>query len=125
VNVLRDTHSALVPDGLVLDFHPVTPPWPRVETDGRKLGRLQDASFCEDLRATEGGMDEVVRQGLYQRLAARTHEMREYYEDAEELLESWEEGEWLSPELERRLRAATGPVELVEKVVFRLYRRIG
>jgi hypothetical protein len=127
VNVLRDTHSALVPGGWLLDFHPVAPPWPRVVARGKELGELREETFLDDLRATEGGMREAGRLGLFKRVAARTHEIAEHYDDADEAIDAWrdEEEDWLSPELERRLRATTGPVDVVDRLVFRLYRRLG
>jgi hypothetical protein len=126
VNVLRDTHSALVPGGLLLDFHPIAPPWPRVVGRGEKLGDLREESFLEDLRATEGGMRETVRLGFFKRCAARTHEIAEHYDDPDELLETWsdDEGNWMSADQERRLRATKGPVDVVERVVFHLYQRL-
>ena len=126
MNVLRDTHRALVPGGLLLDFHPVAPPWPRVVASGETLGELRLQSFLDDLRATEGGLAETVRLGLFERVAARTHEIAEHYDDPDDLLETWEdeEEEWMSAELERRLRSTTGPVEVVERLVFHLYRKL-
>ena len=121
MNVLRDTHTALVPGGELLDFHPTWPPWPSVWARGKKLGRLQEASFPDQLRSTEAGMNEAVRLGLFRRVAARTRVIREYYEDADELIEGWSD-EWVSRDLKRRLHATTGAVEVVDKVVFRLYR---
>ena len=123
MNVLRDTHRALAPGGELLDFHPTWPPWPSVWARGKKLGRLQEASFPEQLRSTEAGMEETVRLGLFRRIAARTQAIREYYDDADELIEGWGD-EWLSADLKRRLWATTGPVEVVDKVVFRLYRAL-
>jgi hypothetical protein len=126
VNVLRDTHRALVHGGLLLDFHPVAPPWPRVVASGETLGELRLESFLDDLRATEGGMAETVRLGLFKRVAARTHEIAEHYDDADELLETWsdEEEQWMSAELERRLRKTAAPVDVVERLVFHLYQRL-
>jgi hypothetical protein len=124
VDVLVDTHEALVPGGLLLDFHPVVPPWPRVEARGRRLVSLRDRNFPGMLRATEEGLEQTVREGRFRRLASRTHDIREYYDDAEDLLDGWgdESDEWISPEVRRRLEAVTGPVDVVERLVFRLYR---
>jgi hypothetical protein len=122
VNVLRDTHSALVPGGDLLDFHPVFPPWACVESDRRHLGELREPSFPEQLRAAEAGVDEVVRRGLFRLVAEQTHELREHYENADELVDVWQEE--ISPELERRVRAAHGRLRVVDKVVFRLYRAV-
>ena len=118
MNVLRDTHQALVPGGDLLDFHPVVPPWARVEAGGRTLGYIDEPDFPEQLRATEAGMDEAVRLGLFRHVAARTRWLREHYDDATELIDTWE----LEGELERKLRKVDGPVDVVDKVVFRLYR---
>jgi hypothetical protein len=124
VNVLRDTHRALVPGSDLLDFHPIFPPWARVEADGQMLGELEESSWPEQLRAAEAGMDEVVRRGLFRLIAEQTHELREHYEDADELLEEWQEVIEIDPELERRVRAARGRLNVVDSVVFRLYRAV-
>lgn len=126
MNVLRDTHRALSPRGFLLDFHPIAPPWPRVVADGAQVGELREEKFLHDLRATEGGMRETVRSGLFEEVAGRTHEIAEHYENPAELLEAWpndDDEAWVSADVERRLRATTGPVAVVERLVFRLYRK--
>ena len=125
MNVLRDTHRALVPGGLLLDFHPIAPPWPYVVARGEELGELRHEPFLDDLRATEGGMSETVRHGLFERVAAQTHDIATHFDDPDELLDEWltEDEEWASPELERRLRSTKGPVDVVDRLVFHLYRR--
>lgn len=121
MNVLRDTHNALAPGGALLDFHPTYPPWARVEAGGESLGELVEPEFPAQLRATEAGMREAVRLGLYRRVAARRHEIREHYDDADELIETW--SDVVEPHLERRIRATAGPVAVVDQLVFRLYCR--
>jgi hypothetical protein len=122
VHVLRDTHRALVPGGHLLDFHPTVPPWARIEAGGELFDELEEPSFPAQLRAAESGMREVVRRGLFGQLASRTRELREHYEDADELIEAWEDV--IQPELAGRLRAARLPLTIVDKVVFRLYRAL-
>jgi hypothetical protein len=125
VNVLRDTHTALVPGGLLVDFHPVAPPWPRVISRDKELGELRYEPFLDDLRATEGGMREVVGRGLFERIAARTCDIDTHFDDPNELLDEWlteDEEEWASPELEERIRSSTAPVDVVDRLVFNLYR---
>lgn len=126
MNVLRDTHRALLPGGFLLDFHPVSPPWPRVVARSGKLGELRYEKFLDDLRATEGGMAETVRLGLFEAIAASEHEIAEHYDDPDEALEAWldSDEDWMSEKLERRLRSTTGPVDVVERLVFNLYRRL-
>ena len=127
MNVLCDTHRALAPSGFLLDFHPIAPPWPRVVAHGEELGELREEQFLDDLRATEGGMRETVRLGLFERVAGRTHEIAEHYEDPDELLAAWSNDDeaWVSADLEGRLRSRTGPVDVIEPLVFHLYRRLG
>ena len=124
MNVLRDTHRALVPDGLLLDFHPISPPWPRVVAGGEELGELRHEPFLDALQATEAGMEEMVRVGLFEQVDIRTHDVAENYDNPSELAEAWadDESEWMSAELEQRLQSLTGPVRVVERLVFRLYR---
>jgi hypothetical protein len=125
VNVLRDTHRALVPDGSLLDFHPISPPWPQVVAGGEELGELRHEPFLEELRATEAGMAEAVRIGLFEQVAARTHEIAEHYADPIALIDAWSDYEgWMSADLEQHLRATTGPADVVERLVFHLYRRL-
>ena len=125
MNVLRDTHKALVPGGLLLDFHPIAPPWPRVVAGSEELGELRYEPFLDDLKATEGGMREVVRRGLFQRVDARTCDIATHFDDPNELLDEWlteDEEEWATPELEERIRSSTAPVDVVDRLVFNLYR---
>jgi hypothetical protein len=120
VNVLRDTHRSLEPGGELLDFHPTFPPFSRVEAGGRAFGPIEEPDFPDQLRATEAGMREAERLGLFRRVAAESHEIGEHYDEVEELIDAWE----LEGDLETRLRAVTGPVRVVSKVVFRLYRAV-
>ena len=124
MNVLRDTHRALVPGGLLLDFHPISPPWPRVVVSGEEVGELRHEPFLDVLHATEAGVEEMVRVGLFEQIASRTHDIAENYDDPSELREEWpaDESDWMSADLEQRLQSLTGPVRVVERLVFHLYR---
>jgi hypothetical protein len=126
VNVLRDTRRALVPGGRLLDFHPIAPPWPQVVAGSEELGELRYEPFLDDLRATEGGLRDAVNAGLFEPVSSRTHDIGTHFHDTRELLDEWvtEDEEWATPELERRLRSRRGPVDVVDRVVFRLYRRL-
>ena len=127
MNVLRDTHRALVRGGLLLDFHPIAPPWPWVVSRGEELGELRYEPFLDDLKATEGGMRDVVKRGLFERVADRTRDIATHFDDPNELLDEWlteEEEEWASPELEQRIRSSTAPVDVVDRLVFHLYRKL-
>ena len=65
-------------------------------------------------------MDEAVRLGLFGLVTEQTRELSEHYDDAQELIDAWE----LDGDLERAVRATTGPLRVVEKVAFRLYRTL-
>jgi hypothetical protein len=118
VNVLRDTQRALIPGGDLLDFHPTYPPWARVYAGGRTVGIAKEPEFPEQLRLAEAGMDEAVRLGLFRPVAARRRRVRLRYEDANELIDTWD----LESGFERKLREVDGPVDVENDVVFRLYR---
>ena len=122
MNVLSDTHRALVRGGDLLDFHPIGPPWPRVEAAGETLGELEEPDFPEQLRVAEAGMDEVVARGLFRPLRSQTHELREHYDDADELIDEWADA--VTPDVERRVRASSGSLHVVDVVAFRLYRSV-
>ena len=127
MNVLSDTHRALVPGGLLLDFHPIAPPWPCVVAlSGEELGELRHEPFLDDLRATEGGMADTVRRGLFERVGERTRDIATHFDDPREMLDEWlnEDEDWASPELRRRLDSHAGPVDVVDRLVFHLYRRL-
>ena len=98
MNVLRDTHRALVPGAELLDFHPIIPPVPRIEAGPTIVGPLDEPGFPEQLRATEAGMDEAVRLGLFTLVTEQTRELSEHYDDADELIDAWE----LEGDLERQ-----------------------
>ena len=126
MNVLRDTHRALVPGGLLLDFHPIAPPWPWVVArSGEELGELRHEPFLDDLRATEGGMANTVRRGLFERIGERTRDIATHFDDPAEMLDEWlsEDEDWASPELRQRLESHAGPIDVVDRLVFHLYRR--
>ena len=92
---------------------------------GEELGELREEHFLDDLRATEAGMRDTVRLGLFEHVAGRTLEIAEHYDDPSELLATWtnEDEEWISADVERRLRSTTGSVDVIERLVFHLCRR--
>src|ERR671931_14563 len=72
---------------------------------GEELGELRHEPFLDDLRATEGGMADTVRRGLFERVGERTHDIATHFDDAGEMLDEWltEDEDWASPELRQRL----------------------
>jgi hypothetical protein len=123
VNVLRQTHQALVPGGVVVDLHPIGI-GAHLEAGGQQLGELDEADFRELVVATEAGLEETIRRGLFVREAVLRRELVERWDDAEELLEDVAEWETqrVPPDVERRVRTIVGPVDLIERFVFQRLR---
>jgi hypothetical protein len=123
VHVLRQTNEALVPGGVVVDLHPIGI-GAHLEAGGRRLGELDEADFRELVVATEAGLEETIRRGLFAREAVLRRELVERWDGAEELLEDVAEWETqrVPPDVERRVRATEGPVDLIERFVFQRLR---
>ena len=121
MHALRRIHQALVPEGLLLDMHPI-PPSTRAELGGDILGEFDDAEFMALVAAAEG---KIGDSGLYAFESEVEFEYLERYEDAAELVEDIKE-EWdgcsIPSELERRIRSAGAPVDVWEHVVLRKFR---
>lgn len=123
MHVLRQTNEALVPRGVLVDLHPIGV-GAHLEAGGRRLGKLDEADFRELVVATEAGLEEAVRLGLFSREVALRRELVERWDDAEELLEDVAEWETqrVPPDVERRVRATDGPIDLIERFVFQRLR---
>lgn len=125
MNVLRGTHTSLVPGGTVADLHPV-PPAGRIESGGRVAGRLDERRFFDIVRATERGMEAAVDAGLFVLEEEFARDVIERFDTPEELFET--AADWENIALPLRVRQqiedAPGPVDLVERIVFRRYRAL-
>jgi hypothetical protein len=121
VHALRQIHQALVPEGVLLDMHPI-PPSTRAEVHGESLGEFDDSEFMEIVAAAEA---KIEHGGLFNRESELEFDYRERYEDARELVDDIEE-DWegckIPPALEQRILAADGPVDVWERVVLRRFR---
>jgi len=122
VHALRQIHQALVPEGVLLDMHPI-PPSTRAEVRGESLGEFEDTGFMEIVSAAEAT---IVDSGLFGLESELEFDYRERYEDAAELIEDVKDG-WegcaIPPELERRILSAGEPVDIWERVVLRRFTR--
>ena len=120
MHALRKVHEALVPEGVLLDMHPI-PPSTRAEVDGRSLGAFDDVEFMDVVRATEAPL---VEGDLFALEAELEFDWLERFESAEELLEDvglWE-GCRIPETLAARIREAEPPIDIWERVVLRRYR---
>ena len=122
MHALRQIHQALVPGGTLLDMHPV-PPSTRAEVRGESLGEFDDSEFMATVASAESA---IVTSGLFSQESEILFDYRERYEDAREMLEDivhdWD-GCRVPPEVEARVLAAGGPVDLWERVVLRRFSR--
>ncbi len=121
MNALRNVHQALVPEGVLLDMHPV-PPSTRAEVHGESLGDFDDDEFHELVKVAEA---RILETGLFEHEAEVEFDWLERYDDPAELLtdvrESWE-GCHIPADLEAKIQAAEPPVDIWERVVLRRFR---
>ncbi len=125
MNALERVHRSLVSGGLLLDMHPVPPAARAVGPEG-DLGAFAEDEFFDVVRATEQGLEKLVRRGVFVSEAETRFQSRETFDTAAELLETvaeWE-GFRTSAELERRIRGAGTPLDVTETVVLRRFRAV-
>ena len=122
MHALRRIHEALVPEGILLDMHPI-PPSTRAEVGGRSLGEFDDSEFMDTVAQTEAALEQTVTEGLFVLETELEFDWLERFDSGEELIEdieSW--GDVRIPEdLAARIRSAEPPVDLWERVVLRRF----
>ena len=119
MHALRQIHQALVPEGVLLDMHPV-PPSTRAEVRGESLGEFDDAEFMQLVADAEAKFE-----GLFTPEEELEFDYLERHDDPAELVEMVEtdwDGCHIPAELEKRIRAVDGPIDLWERVVLRRFR---
>jgi hypothetical protein len=124
VNALRNVHRMLVPQGTLLDLHPV-PPNARVLVDDVDVGPVHEEEFFRcDLRPAERELRRVVREGLFVPLRETRFSVDSRYEDPLDLIADLDDDDWgcLSGRVRRRISAAPGPVVLREPVILQSFR---
>lgn len=123
MNALRNVHAALVPNGVLLDVHPI-PPDEQAEAGGRILGRLDESEFLATVAAVEELLDEVVADGLFDPVAETETDVLERFDTAAELLEvvGDREGVSIPARVASRIRQADPPLWLRERLALRTYR---
>lgn len=120
MHALRKIHSALAPEGTLLDMHPI-PPHTRVEVAGESLGDVEDDEFLETVAATENTLWE---SDLFTLEVELEFDWLERFGSSEELLEdvkSWE-GCRMPEAVAARVRDAEPPIDIWERVVLRRFR---
>ena len=125
VHVLRNVQQAVSPGGSVLDIHPLGIDM-AVLAGSRGLGFIDTSEFALVIDAMDEAVEQIVTEGLLEELRTVRRVVVERFDDPAEALEEaagWENLR-LPTEVQRRLRAVEeGPVDFVDTVRYRLFRR--
>jgi hypothetical protein len=121
VHALRHVHTLLVPQGTLVDLHPVTEE--HVEADGNTIGVVEDPGFLSvDLPNAESRLQESMRDGLFALEGEVEFDFLQYFDEVQELSDATQERLAAQTPLARRIRAANPPVVLREHCVLRRLR---
>ena len=125
MHVLRQIHRALRPDGLVLDIYPMGSDF-AVRAGDRGLGFVDTRKFARVLVAMNERVNLLVEEGLYEQVRTLRRHVTERFDTGAEALA--EAGSWehlrLPPLVRWRLRRASEtPVEFLDTIRYRLFRR--
>ena len=125
VHVLRNVQRAVRPAGRVLDIHPLGIDM-AVLAGPCGLGFIDASEFALVIEAMDEAVEQVVAEELLEELLILRRVVVERFDDPTEALE--EAAGWtnlrLPAAVARRLRATEeGPVEFVDTVRYRLFRR--
>jgi hypothetical protein len=115
----------LVEGGLLLDLHPI-PPSMHAFAEGRDLGVVDERQFFKLVRVIERELRRTVDDGLFAPEAERELDVIERFDTVEEFFETVDEWEniHLSKRLRERVRRATPPIDLHERLALRRYRQV-
>ena len=123
--VLRQIHRALRVDGWLLDFHPLGSDF-AVRAGSRGLGFVDTRRFARVLAAMNEQVQIVVDEGMYEEVRNLRRHVVERFDSGVEALE--EAGSWEHLRLPwlvrlRLRRHAETPVEFLDTIRYRLFRR--
>jgi hypothetical protein len=125
VNALSRIHKALKKDGVLLDLHP-TKPFATVEGASVRLGALDESDFMQVVAATEAGLNETLRLGLFAFEKRRTFDVVERFDTADELVDAV--ADWLGVSIPNRvaerLRASAPPFDIRERVLLQRFQAL-
>lgn len=123
MNALCHVHRLLVPDGTMLDLHPVTEQ--QVEAEERIVGVVREPEFVDrDLPNAEAGVEHVIAESLYALEAEVDFDVLQHFDTAQDLLEKEADHLATQQELARTIRRTPPPLYLREHVVLRRLRAL-
>jgi hypothetical protein len=124
VHALRNIHSALVLDGLLVDTQPISA-HPRVTAGGGELGALDMREWIETIQAVDERVNETISTGRYDVTDERELVVTSIFDDGPDCLEI--AGAWRGTRVPRpladRLAVMRDRVTLEQQVRLRLLRR--
>ena len=125
MHVLRQVHTALRNDGLLLDAHPLGLDF-AVRAGERGLGFVDTRDFRQVLRAMDEQLAIVVAEGLFEEIATARRHVAERFDNGREALAEAQTWQHLRlPFIVRRrlARTASKPVEFIDTIRYRLFAR--
>jgi hypothetical protein len=124
VHALRNIHTALVPDGRLVDTQPICA-HPRVSANGTELGALDMCEWIETIHAVDERVNEAIVTGLYDVTDEREFVVTSVFDDGPDCLEiagDWQ-GTCVPQPLADRLAVVRDQIALEQRVRLRMLRR--
>lgn len=124
MHALHNIHSALIPNGLLVDTQPIASHL-RVTANGAALGTVDMRAWIETIQAVDERIDETIATGLYEPVAERNLVVASMFDDGPECLAitgAWR-GARVPKRLADRLADLPDPVAVEQQVRVRVLRR--
>jgi hypothetical protein len=125
VHALRNIHTALGPNGLLIDTQPISD-HPRMTANGAELGALDMREWIETINAVDERVNETIITGLYQVTGERQLVVTSVFDDGPDCLEiagSWR-GTRVPQPLADRLALVRDQIALEQQVRLRVLQRV-
>ena len=124
MHALRNIHTALAADGILVDTQPVSAS-PPVALDGGELGSLDMREWLDTIHAVDERFAQTIAAGLYELEHESWLVVTDSFDNGPECLDivsGWR-GTSVSAGLSRQLAAAASRVSVQQEVRLRLLRR--
>jgi hypothetical protein len=121
VHALRHAYELLVPDGILVDLHPVTEE--RVEANRQTIGVIEEPDWVAVvLPNAEARLRQAIHDGYYTLEAEIEFDLLQHYDSSDELIEAKCDRLEVQPELVQRIRQAGPPLITSEHYIGRRLR---
>ena len=123
MHALRHVHGLVVPNGTLVDVHPVTDE--RVENEAGAIGVIEEPEWTGiELPNAEAALRQTVREGWYALEEEREYDVLTYFDSSAQLIEEKRDLLESQPALTARIEAATPPFVTSMHVVLRRLRAL-